>query len=54
MKAITIEQAIDMDFIGNPKVHTNVINGLKTVSVLYMEYKDNGERVPMREIYNLK
>ena len=39
---ITLETAIARDFIGDPKVHTNPINGLKTVCVMEEDYDDNG------------
>ena len=39
---IDLETAIAWDFIGDPKVHTNPINGLKTVCVMHEDYNDNG------------
>jgi len=42
MQGMTLQQAIDKDYVGRPMVHTNVINGLKTVRYLMIDYTDYG------------
>mgnify|MGYP001770132106 CR=1 FL=1 len=44
MKSMTLQRAIELDHVGQPKIHTNPFTKITTVSYRTVDYTDFGKQ----------